>query len=213
MPHRWLARARPGDAGRASRAGHRLRGAAVLGQQPRPGGAAAHAGTQPRPARHAARGRARAGARGPRGHLRAQPGQPVGHAPVACAPVSAAGLRRAVPARRGRLHRLPAHARLAAPAELRGRVGQLRHLPAGGAQRGLARALPLVRQRRRALVADLRRGLFPGGGQARARHAAAERRLAPRRPQRASAPVPIAGQLHRDTARSTDRRQRQGNGS
>ncbi len=47
-------------------------------------------------------------------------------------------------------------------AELRGRVGPLRRLPAVRAQRGLARAQPLDGRGRRTLVADLRRGLLPG---------------------------------------------------
>jgi ribonuclease HI/SAM-dependent methyltransferase len=46
---------------------------------------------------------------------------------------------------------------------------------------GLAGARALDGHRRRALVVHLRRGLLSGGGEARARHAPAERRLAPRR--------------------------------
>ena len=98
--------------------------------------------------------------------------QPVGPAPAPGPHAPAAGRQgAAVPAAAGRLHRLLAPARLAAPAQLRGRGRALRRLPAGPRLRALARALCLDGPRRRPLVAGLRRGLHGGGGQARARHA------------------------------------------
>ncbi len=164
---------RPLDDGTpAACAADRLRRAALRGQQPRPGGAAALAGTQPGPARHPARGRARAGARRQGRDLLPQPGQPVGPAPAPRAPVPAARFRPAVPARCRRVHRLPAAARLAAAAQLRGRDRQLRLLPAGAGHRQLAGTLRLDGPGGRALVADLRRRLLHRRRQAGARHEA-----------------------------------------
>ena len=112
-----------------------LRCLAVRRRQPRPRRPAACARAGPRSAPGAARGRARARARRPRRHRRLQSGEPVGNAPdasAACAARLGAAPARAVPAARRRVHRLSAPARLAAPAELRGRGGPLRLLhPAG----------------------------------------------------------------------------------
>ncbi len=94
-----------------------------------------------------------------------------------------------------------------------GRFGVYR--PAVRSEAWLERS-PLVRRRRRALVADLRRGLFPGGGEAGARHAPAERRLAARgRPrQRAGADCRQgasrrAEQVKRSKSNEEDRREKE----
>jgi hypothetical protein len=101
MPHKWLACDGEAQAAPAPRkpALSPTSRAAVRGEQPRPGGAAAFAGIEPGPARHAARGRARAGARGQGGDLLPQSGQPLGPAPAPRPPVPPPRLRRAVTCR------------------------------------------------------------------------------------------------------------------
>ena len=83
-----------------------------------------------------------------------------------------AHLGRAVPAARRRVRRLPAPARLAAPAQLRGRGRPLRLLHPAAHLGALARPLRLDGARRRALVAGVRRALLHRRRQAGARHAA-----------------------------------------
>ena len=154
MPHRWLALSggfaasaargrsrRVADdprrgRGQPARPARGFRGAAVSRTQPGPGGAAAHAGAQRRPARHPARGRAGAGARGPGGDLRPQSRPACG----ACASgartcTGAWGSANLFLPDAGEFigyWRLRDWLRLL---EFRGRVRPLRLLPAGGADR------------------------------------------------------------------------------
>jgi ribonuclease HI len=95
-------------------------------RQPRSGRAAARAGTRARPAPDAARGRARAGARGPCGHLGFNPASLWGLRQRRSQwPARWAWARAATASCRvRRVHRLLAAARLAAPAGLRGRAGR-----------------------------------------------------------------------------------------
>ena len=182
MPHRWLALdaqspipRRPPAAGAGCRAAAlRLRRAAARQPEPGPRRAAAHARTGARRAPGLARGRARAAARRPGRDPRLQPGQPVGPAPATGPSAQAAGAAQraaAVPAQRGRVHRLPPPARLAAPAQLRSRGRAFRLLPAAVLVGEVALAPGLDRAHRRALVAGAGRGLLARRRQARARHA------------------------------------------
>jgi SAM-dependent methyltransferase len=99
--------------------------------------------------------------------------------------------RRAVPAACGRVHGLLAPARLVAAAELRGRGWPLRLLSSALRFSALARTQCLDGTRGRTLVAGVRRRLFSGGGQARARHAPG-RPGAPRGPQGAQCQRQVA---------------------
>src|SRR6185369_13001203 len=112
--------------------------------------------------------------RRPRDHRRLQSGEPVGNAPEARSPAPArlAHVGRAVPAARRRIRRLPAPARLAAPAQLRSRGRPLRLLHPAAHVGALARAIRLDGAGRRALVAGVRRALLHRCGEARARNAA-----------------------------------------